>query len=423
MTRPQRVPVGRDHSLRRRIASAFAWMAVGVCIFFALVLFFFVQEIERHFLERRLLAVGKWQAELYARGVPAPLPPGFSFYSGPAIPDELTNLRQGYSELRRGKATLLVMRSSEGGHTYVVVDEIGDFRKIRREILVALTLGILACAALAFVLGRFTAGRVISPLTELVEAVRKGALDATAQSVQRDDEIGLLARTFADHSARLNQFLVRERLFTGDVSHELRTPLTVIMGAAEVLSVRASANPEMLQIAERIRRTASDTADRVGALLLMSRSPETLDSPRIALGPIIEREVERCKPLLAGRPVELTVEALADSWVSARAELVGMAVGNLLRNACSYTERGRVTVRLESDRLVIEDTGPGLPPQVQAQLFERFVRGDAVHSGSGLGLAIVKRICEHLEWNVVWAERTGGGSRFELLFLPEPESA
>ena len=411
--------MGRDHSLRRRIASAFAWMAVGVCIFFALVLFFFVQEIERHFLERRLLAVGKWQAQLHAQGQPAPLPPGFGFYSGDDIPDELSNLRQGYSELRRGKETLLVMRSSQGERPYVVIDEIGDFRKIRREILVVLILGIMACAALAFVLGRLTAGRVILPLTELVKAVQKGALDATAQSVQRDDEIGLLARTFADHSARLNQFLVRERLFTGDVSHELRTPLTVIMGAAEVLSVRASGDAEMLQIAERIRRTASDTADRVGALLLMSRSPETLDSPRLALRPIIEREAERCRSLLVGRPVDLAVEALADPWVSARAELVGMAVGNLLRNACSYTERGRVVVGLESDRLVIEDTGPGLPPQVKAQLFERFVRGDAVQSGSGLGLAIVKRICEHLGWSVVWAERPGGGSRFELLFHPK----
>lgn len=398
-------------------------MAVGVCVFFALVLFFFVQEIERHFLERRLLAVGKWQAQLHEQRVPAPLPPGFGFYSGEAIPDELSNLRQGYSELRRGKETLLVMRSSQGGRPYVVIDEIGDFRKIRREILVALSLGVMACGALAFVLGRLTAGRVISPLTELAEAVQKGGLDATVRSAQRDDEIGLLARTFADHSAQLNQFLVRERLFTGDVSHELRTPLTVIMGAAEVLAARASANPEMLQIAERIRRTASDTADRVGALLLMSRSPETLDSPRTALGPIIEREAERCRPLLAGRPVELAVETLADPRVSARSELVGMAVGNLLRNACSYTERGRVVVRLESDRLVIEDTGPGLPPQVQAHLFERFVRGDAVQSGSGLGLAIVKRICEHLEWNVVWAERTGGGSRFELLFDPKADPA
>ena len=415
--------MGRDHSLRRRIASAFAWMAVGVCIFFALVLFFFVLEIERHFLERRLLAVGQWQAQLQARGVPAPLPPGFGFYSGDAIPDDFSNLRQGYSELRRGKETLLVMRSSHGGRPYAVVDEIGDFRQIRLEILVALTLGILASAALAFALGRLTVGRVISPVTELVEAVQKGALDANAKLVQRADEIGLLARTFADHTGRLNQFLVRERLFTGDVSHELRTPLTVIMGAAEVLSARASSNPEMLQIAERIRRTASDTADRVGALLLMSRSPEKLDSPRTALRPIIEREAERCRPLLAGRPVDLAIEALADPWVSARAELVGMAVGNLLRNACSYTERGRVVVRLESDRLVIEDPGPGLPPQVQAQLFERFVRGDAVQSGSGLGLAIVKRICEHLEWNVVWAKRPDGGSRFELQFRPEADPA
>lgn len=407
----------RDRSLRRRIASAFAWMAVGVCIFFALVMFFFVQEIERHFLERRLLAVGRWQAGFVQQGAsPAALPPGFGFYAGQSIPEDLAQLPPGYRELRRGKQALLVMKAAHEGVPYVVVDEIGDFRKIRREILLALAIGILGSGALAFVLGRITAGRVISPVTGLADAVEKDALGEHAPLVQRQDEIGVLARTFAARTEQLNGFLVRERLFTGDVSHELRTPLTVILGAAEVLSARFGSNSELATIVDRIQRTAMDTAETVAALLLLSRAPETLDRPRTELRPILEREAERSRPLLGGRDVQLVLDIQADVTVYARGELTAMAIGNLLRNACSYTEQGRVTVRLEQHQLIVQDTGPGLPPQVREHLFKRLVRSDAAGAGSGLGLSIAKRICDHLGWKIVAEEPASRGTRFVVRF-------
>ena len=105
------------------------------------------------------------------------------------------------------------------------------------------------------------------------------------------------------------------------------------------------------------------------------------------------------------------------AWVFARPELAGMAIGNLLRNACHYTEQGEIRVLLKPGSLVIEDTGPGLPRTVRDQLFERFVRGDNDDEiGAGLGLAIVKRICEHLGWDIRLEDRAGGGSRFVLTF-------
>ncbi len=160
-----------------------------------------------------------------------------------------------------------------------------------------------------------------------------------------------------------------------------------------------------------------DTSDRVAALLLLSRSPEALDAPRLGLLALVEREVERCRPLLVGKPVRLTLRDPEEAWVCARPELTGMAIGNLLRNACYYTERGEVAVLLTGSSLVIEDTGPGLPSSVRAQLFDRFVRGEREsQSGAGLGLAIVKRIWEHLAWDVRLEDRPGGGSRFVLLF-------
>lgn len=411
----------REGSLRGRIVAAYALLAVAVCGFFAIVVFFAVQEVEKYLVQKRLASIAEWHIARQQQGVGTELPPGLAVFAGAAIPAAMRALPPGFHELAEGRRTVHVLVGAGGnGERFAAVDEISDFERIEREILRGLVAGILVSALLAALLGRMTASRVIKPVTALADAVTQDTLDERAPSIALNDEIGVLARAFAARSTELRRFLARERLFTGDVSHELRTPLTVILGAAEVLSVRLDDRPELLAIVKRIQRTAQDTTDRVGALLLLSRAPEALDAPRLALVPLVEREIERCRPLLASKPVQLVFEQREETWIFARAELVEMAIGNLLRNACQYTEQGKIEVRLKAGSLVIEDTGPGLPGSVRAQLFDRFVRGaDDRESGAGLGLAIVKRIVEHLGWEVQLEDREVGGSRFVLTFADQ----
>ena len=407
----------REGSLRRRIVAAYALLAVVVCGVFAMVVFFTVREIEKHLVERRLTSIAEWQIARRQQGVAPELPPGVGFFSNAAIPADMLKLTPGFHDLSEGKRTLHVLRGVVHGQAFAAVDEIGEFKKIEREVLLALSLGILASALLAAVLAHLTAGRVIAPVTALAEAVEHDALDAGSPSLLLNDEIGVLARTFAVRTAQLRQFLAHEQLFTGDVSHELRTPLTIILGAAEILAARVGDRPELVAAIERIRRTAGDTANRVAALLLLSRSPEALDAPRLTLLALVEREIELCRPLVAHKPVQLSLKERAEACVFARPELAGMAIGNLLRNACHYTEEGEIAIFLKLDSLVIDDTGPGLPLAVRTQLFERFVRGNHDdESGAGLGLAIVKRICDHIGWDIRVEDRIGGGSRFVLTF-------
>lgn len=414
----------RNGSLRRRIVAAYALLALAVCGLFAMVVYFTVQEIERHLVEQKLETLAAWRLASLQRGDAPELPPGLRFYAGRNIPADLLALPPGLRDVIQDGHAYHVFSGRSGEERFVAVEETGNVKKIEREVIFALLLGVGASAALALLLGRLTAGRVIAPVTALAEAVKNDALEEGTSVLELDDEIGILARTFAARTAELRKFLVRERLFTGDVSHELRTPLTVILGASEVLASRVADRPELAAAVERIQRTARDTADRVGALLLMSRSPETLDAPRTELAPLLQREVDRCRPLLVGKPVALSLVKEENVWVFARAELVGMAIGNVLRNACQYTEAGEIVARLAAGSLVIEDTGPGLPASVKAQLFERFVRGDSGdEGGAGLGLAIVKRITEHLGWEIALEDRSSGGSRFVLTFAAVPLGA
>ncbi|MGH6623015.1 MAG: sensor histidine kinase [Burkholderiaceae bacterium] len=406
-------------SLRGRIVAAYTLLALTVCGLFAVVAYFAEQRVEQQFVERRIASIAKWALVRFDEGKPAALPPGFTFHVGPEIPVSMQTLTPGFHEFEQGDRTSMVLAgTSENGVRFVAMDDITDFELIERDVVISLFLGIALSALLAAILGRFTAGRVIKPVTALADSVRTNTLGDNAPVLMRNDEIGVLARAFSARTTELEHVLVRERLFTGDVSHELRTPLTIILGAAEVLSARLDERADLRPSVDRIHRTAKDTADRVSALLLLSRTPEALDAPRLSLRPLLEREIERSRAHLANKPVELSLDAPeGEVWVSARPELAGMAIGNLLRNACQYTQEGTITVQLKPGSLVIEDTGPGLPADVRDHLFERFERTrQDRRSGAGFGLAIVKRIADHLGWDLRLEDRPGGGTRFVLTF-------
>ncbi|WP_308601637.1 HAMP domain-containing sensor histidine kinase [Massilia sp. Dwa41.01b] len=225
-------------------------------------------------------------------------------------------------------------------------------------------------------------------------------------------------RALEAHTAELRAFLDRERFFTGDVSHELRSPLTVIMGAAEILVANA-ADAATRAPAERIYRAARDAAECVTVLLLLARGPELGRLAPVQVDAIAAREVERYRALVAGRPVRMQYSDGAQFSIQAPAELCAAAIGNLVRNACQYTEQGEVIVALEPGRVIVEDTGPGLPAAVRDTLAQAGSHAGVPSQGSagtGLGLSLVMRICEYLNASLDYEERLGGGSRFTIRF-------
>ena len=92
-------------------------------------------------------------------------------------------------------------------------------------------------------------------------------------------------------------------------------------------------------------------------------------------------------------------------------------MSNLLRNALHYTSEGEVRLVLEDDGFRIEDTGMGVAPEEQTQIFEPFMRGAGARGeGLGLGLSLVKRICEQQNWNIQVREMPPRGSCFRVTF-------
>lgn len=401
-----------ENTLRRRLTTAFVLLAVVIGAALAAAGYVVIEAMEYQMSDVRLLRAA---SEFVEHGRPPAS--DLVLAVGDQIPHELRDLAIGRYELDLDDRDVHVVLGEHAGQRYAIIDDTTDFERIERMAFYGLGVVFVLGVLLALLIARAVTGRVIAPLTALARAVQSDALPREPQLLAAADEIGVLARAFDEKATQLRDFLVRERLFTADVSHELRTPLTVILGAAELLTARLGDRPELLAAAERIRRTSTETSMRVSALLQLGRSPEKVEDTSLSMRELVAREIERCRPLLDGKPVELEFESANDVRVQAAPDLAAIAVGNLLRNACSFTERGSVRVALGKDALVVEDSGPGVPAAVRSRLFERFVRGhDERFTGSGLGLSIVKRVADHLGWAIRLEDTRHGGSRFTLTF-------
>jgi signal transduction histidine kinase len=402
-------------SLRRRIVVAYLIFAVCASLFFAFITLVAVEGIESNLVDHRLQEVANWAAPRHAGHLQVELPSGLSFHHGEAIPVSLRGLPHGVHDVTVDGINLHVLAGADAGGDYVVVDHESDYEKVEWTVYSLFAFALLGFLLLSMLLGRFVGQRLVTPISQLANAVSEHAVELPLLDAR--DEIGILARAFAAHTGELRRVLDRERFFTGDVSHELRSPLTVIMGAAEILLEHGRGHPEISAPAERIYRAAHEATECINVLLMLARAPTLTETVPVSLSLIASNEIAHQMALLDGKPVTLSFAGGADFDVAAQPQLCAAAVGNLIRNACQYTEQGSITVRLAYYAVVVEDTGPGLPAAVRAMLDSN---ASAVPSsgsaGTGLGLALAKRVCDYLGATLSFRERDGGGSVFTIQF-------
>jgi len=424
------------NSLRRHIVVAYTLYSFGFVLFFALIAAFAVEGIEEHLVDNRLREVAEWAAPRQAGNLPVEMPAGLSFHRGADIPQSLRGLPPGVQEKTVDGVGLHVLAGHDEMGDYVAVDHESDYEKVELVVYSVFAIGFVGFLLFSYFLGGYVARRLVTPITDLAEAVRADSPSLPLQD--RQDELGVLARAFAAHTAQLRDVLDRERFFTGDVSHELRSPLTVIMGAAEVIMAQGEGGAGYAQAA-RIYRAAQEAAECVTVLLLLARAPQLDEQAQVDIGQVARGETERYQHLVAARPVRLLFDGgpagdgsdsnAGNFTVRAPRELCISAIGNLVRNACQYTESGTVTVRMGPRSVSVEDTGPGLPAAVRAALAGAEQgpapgpgpdgvppAGGTGSTGTGLGLALVRRICGYLGANLALEDRPGGGSIFVIRF-------
>lgn len=305
---------------------------------------------------------------------------------------------------------------------------LADLEATISRLRLILLLGVGGGTLLALLGGLALARRSLRPVTDITAAAHEisqtGDPTLRVPQPRNDDEVAELARTFDEMLESLEQSqkqtesaLVRQREFVADASHELRTPLTSVLANLELLSGELEGDDR--EAAEAALRSTRRMRRIVADLLLLARSDAGSEPiwDEVDLSTIATEAAAEAASLAADH--EMDVDAPAGTMVCGDPDELHRVVLNLVENAALHTPPGtRVTVRVGRDgsraRLVVEDDGPGIPPDQRKRIFDRFVRqgGDSGRS-TGLGLAIVRAVAEAHGGSVTLAD-AAPGTRFTV---------
>lgn len=250
-----------------------------------------------------------------------------------------------------------------------------------------------------------------------------------------DDEVGRLVSTFNAMLERLDRLFQAQQRLGADVSHELRTPLTTIHGNVDLLRRGAADDPFERSVALDAIEEEVDRMSRLVADLLLLAQAEAgmkLEKQTVELDTLV-LEVYRQAQLMAatrfpsGEGVAVRLGHEDQAIVQGDPDRLKQSLLNLIDNALKYTPPGgQVILSLYRDpdgvRVLVADTGVGIPPDVLPHIFDRFYRAQREgRKGVGLGLSIARWIAEAHDGRLTVESQVGEGTTFSLWLPVENE--
>ncbi|WP_028919120.1 sensor histidine kinase [Pseudoxanthomonas suwonensis] len=420
------------HGLPRKIRIAFIVQMVLASLAILLAFYVVTALFKYSFIQATLKDEAAHFWELYAASPAQPPPNNHALrgylveagYSNLSLPANLRPLAPGFHDLVDDGQLVWVDRQDAGTLYLVYLRE----QATRVALWFAVLPAMLALFAIygATWLTYKASKRMVSPVAWLARLVSRwdprhpdiAALAPERLPPDMEGEARQLARALHTLGGRVEAHLERERNFTRDASHELRTPLTVIRVASDMALEEEGLAPRVVRSLHRIQRSGRDMEAVIDAFLILARESEIEpQSEWFDVCEVVQEEAGTARDLLGDKPVELLVHCEARPRLYAPPRVLHVVVGNLLRNACSYTDRGRIEVTIEEDGVVVADTGIGMAPEALARAFEPFYRAAPERpTGSGLGLSIVRRLCERFGWTVQLDSTLDTGTRAVIRF-------
>jgi HAMP domain-containing protein/signal transduction histidine kinase/CheY-like chemotaxis protein len=274
-------------------------------------------------------------------------------------------------------------------------------------------------------------------------------VDQNAEVERKNSEVEQARQALEEKAEQLAATSRFKSEFLANMSHELRTPLNSLLILADQLAVNPDGNltPRQVEFAKTIHGSGKELLRLINDILDLSK----IESGTVTLdvGPVVLREVcgsvERTfRPVAQSKNLSFTIDLHPGLPVAMQtdAQRVEQVLKNLLSNACKFTDRGSVTLKIapatagwslnhptlsHASNVVafsVIDTGIGIPPEKHAIVFEAFQQADGSTSrrygGTGLGLAISREIARLLGGEITLKSEAGQGSNFTLHLPVDP---
>jgi len=349
---------------------------------------------------------------------------------------------------RRGGVRVCLLPVEVDGRSNVIVvarplfNQLQMLESVRAVLYIVFPTVLLLAAIAGYLLTRRSLSPVIA-MTEHASRISTKTLHERLPVPNAYDEYGQLATVINGLLSRIESAFEQQRRFMADASHELRTPLAIVRGEADIaLAVDDRPSEEYREALSVVRAESRRLSRIVHDLFLLARADagqQQLQPHDFYLDDLIAECVRAARSLAARRGMTLTSKFSSEAVVRGDEDLMRRLILNLLDNAIKYgNECGTIEVELYRNagahRVVVRDSGPGIPPEIAAHIFDRFYRGDRSRAretgspapsqddshgvGAGLGLAIARWVAEAHGGSLVLAHSTAAGSEF-VLTLPE----
>lgn len=411
-----------------------------------------VREVARsfHFPDRQVVVFDDRSKVVVASERAYNLPLESSWFNLASAQPQLKSLLDSASRYGRAYDTFL---NSEDGlrvlavavpagrqHEYLfaVANELHDQDKTLGQARQAFYVAIPMALLLASLGGYFLARKSLAPVITMGEqAARIGAsnLNERLPEPPNNSELGRLAHIFNELLKRLDDSFAQQKRFMADASHELRTPVAVVCGESEVALSQPTRNEQEYRESLAIVNDEGQRLTRMVEDLFTLARADAGEYPLALTDFYLDESMNECvrsvRSLAAQKDLDVSYQPPAKEIAFRGDEpLVRRMVLNLLHNAIKFTPTSgqvRVSVK-ENERqceIVVSDNGPGIPPEAQAHVFDRFFRVDKARSrdeslngsGAGLGLSIAKWVAELHGGTIVLDGSNGQGARF-VISLP-----
>jgi signal transduction histidine kinase len=264
----------------------------------------------------------------------------------------------------------------------------------------------------------------IRTLQRAMRRVAEGNFDVKLDDESGFEEMVQISKNFNSMTKELAATETLQTDFVSNVSHEFKTPINAIEGYATLLQNGDITPDEQREYVEKILFNTKRLSTLVGNILILSKIdnqgiPESHTTYR--LDEQIRQSLLSLEPRWIERETEFDIE-LDEVEYTGNESLLIHVWNNLIENAIKFGKRGGlIKIRLakyeDVIEFVIEDDGPGIPPEDTERIFGRFYQSDSSHKseGNGLGLALVKQIIK-LESGEIYVESAeSGGARFVVL--------
>lgn len=251
--------------------------------------------------------------------------------------------------------------------------------------------------------------------------------------VERTRELSLTNSKLGKANEKLKSLSNEKDVFVAKVSHDLRQPLNAIFLQVEALKLSKLDDTQRKDV-QRIRDHAARELNLVNDILEYQKiimGAEVLHKDVVQVAPMFADIADGLAGQVAGKPVTLSQTAPADLSLIADERRLRQILGNLVGNACKFTKEGSVSFEAKARAVsgeawiefTVTDTGRGMSPQEQSQVFVPFVSNKKDNAGgSGLGLSICKELVAQMGGRIGFVSELGKGTHFSVMLPQVPSS-